>query len=87
MEEHIHVEEHVLKNLTCEQRYIMERTGAPLPLLPVDTVQEKELYGTLFRSSIGTDFDKMAIEWCKHVDGEQVRPQFIGKTHWELLLC
>ena len=87
MEEHIDVEVHALKNLTCEQRYIMERTGAPLPILPVDTVKERELFGKLFRSNIGTDFDKMAIEWCKHVDGEQVRPHLIGKTYSELLLC
>ena len=52
--------------------WCLQRAGAPLPLLPITSKEEKQLFSRLYSSSIGTNFNQMALEWCKHVDGKTV---------------
>ena len=52
--------------------------GTKLPLLPVHGKEEKRVFSELILEQNGEadiDFDAMAIEWCKHVDGDSIMPK------------
>ena len=50
--------------------------GAPAPLLPLHGEAENKLFSRLVRTTRSDlDMDKMAIEWCKYVDGVEIFPK------------
>ena len=49
--------------------------GTKLPLLPVHGESECKLFERLIVTMPSLDFDAMAIEWCKHVDGRALFPK------------
>ena len=62
--------------VTPDMKYLCKCMKTKLPLLPV--VGEKEF--TLFQKLVlklpsPTDYEAMAIEWCRHVDGVDVWPK------------
>jgi hypothetical protein len=61
--------------LTREMRYICKSMKVKLPILPVHGEAENKLFSKLVLNQHGTDFDRMSIEWCKHVDGVAVFPK------------
>jgi hypothetical protein len=61
---------------TSDQQYLCDRMGTPAPLLPVHGEKEYALFGRLLRSSdFDGHFEKMAIDWCRHVDGKDIFPK------------
>jgi hypothetical protein len=47
-----------------------------LPFVPVVRKEEKMLFNRMLLGMKGTpDFDKMAIDWCAHVDGRNILPK------------
>ena len=52
---------------------------------PVDVEEEFRLFAKLVRTTCADlDMDKMALEWCKHVDGSRVFPKlpvYLRKHH------
>jgi hypothetical protein len=68
--------------LTSDQKHLCKRINLELPFLPVDTPDEIKLFGRLavehFKSNGANkvlDFDQMAIDWCKSVDGITIFPK------------
>ena len=73
--------------LTGDRAYIAKRMKLPLPMLPVHTPKAKRVFRQLVRKYVATmNFEEMAIEWCKHVDGEDVMPALPAhlRTHFAL---
>ena len=63
-------------SLSSDQRYLCRAMKTKLPLLPVHGVAECRLFQSLITNhSISLDFDAMAFEWCKHVDGVNIFPK------------
>ena len=61
--------------LEGDHAYIAKCMKLPLPPLPVYTTKAKALFRKIVRPYIESmDFDKMAIEWCQHVDGQDIMP-------------
>jgi hypothetical protein len=62
---------------TEDQQYICKTMNIKIPLLPVVGKEEHQLFNEMMASRKGTniDFDAMAIEWCKHVEGEYIFPK------------
>lgn len=55
--------------------YIAKCMKLPLPLLPVYTTEAKAVFREIVRPDIESmDVDKMGIEWCQHVDSEDIMP-------------
>ena len=64
-----------------------KRMKLPLPMLPVHTPKAKRVFRQLVRKYVATmNFEEIAIEWCKHVNGEDVMPALPAhlRTHFAL---
>jgi len=63
--------------LTPEHAFIAQSMGTKLPLLPVHGKEENVLFHSLVLAAPQgpLNFDSMAIEWCKHVDGKAIFPK------------
>ena len=59
--------------------------GAELPILPVHGKEELMLFQNLARNQAKFDAERMAIDWCDHVDGVTVFPKLpvYLRTHYE----
>jgi len=74
--EAIDVDMSIIKlKLTPDQLYLCSAMKTNLPLLPVDTVQEHQLFEKLVLKMHPINYDDMALEWCKSVDGENIFPK------------
>jgi len=64
-------------DLTRGEKYIAERMGVKAPFLPVHSKAERQLFARLVAECKDStlDFDKMAIEWCRSVDGKTIFPK------------
>ncbi|KAL7491648.1 hypothetical protein ACHAWT_002097 [Skeletonema menzelii] len=72
--------------LTREQAYAAKSMGTTLPFLPVVHSEEKKAFAKLVLNGKGKpDFDVMAVEWCKYVDGENIMPKLPSqlRTYFE----
>jgi hypothetical protein len=49
--------------------------GIPIPFLPISGKNEYRLFTLLVHQLSGFNDEKMAIEWCKHVDGKSIFPK------------
>ena len=66
----------VTKKFTSDQIYLCKCMGTPAPLLPLHGEAENKLFSRLVRTTRSDlDMDKMAIEWCKYVDGVEIFPK------------
>ena len=66
----------VTAKFTSDQRYLCARMGTQAPLLPVHGEEEGKLFDLLVRTTCADlDMDRMALEWCKHVDGVNISPK------------
>ncbi len=64
------------RSFTSDQMYLCEAMRTKLPLLPVHGEKEYILFNRLMLAQTGSaDFDQMAIEWCKYVDGYNIFPK------------
>lgn len=67
--------------LSRDIAYVAKSQAVPLPFLPVHTPQEKKLYTLLTLEHLrvtrrsAPDFNTVALEWCKHVNGETIFPK------------
>jgi hypothetical protein len=56
--------------LSPDEKYLCKAMLTKLPFLPVVHREERKLFIQMLICQQGTlEFDKMAIDWCKHVDG------------------
>jgi hypothetical protein len=62
---------------TEDQQYLCKTMNVKIPLLPLVSKEEYQLFNLMMASRKGTniDFDAMAIEWCEHVDALHVFPK------------
>ena len=66
----------VTKTFTSDQIYLCKCMGTPAPFLPLHGEEENKLFSRLVRTTCSDlDMNKMAIEWCKHVDGVEIFPK------------
>jgi hypothetical protein len=72
--------------LTADQRYLCKTMNTKLPLLPVVGKEENQLFEKLVLTGPQgpINFEKMAIEWCKKVDGVNIFPKLpvYLRTHY-----
>jgi hypothetical protein len=62
--------------LTSDQKYLCKAMGAKLPILPVHGPAESKGFANLVaRLPSPLNFEKMALEWCKLVDGVTMFPK------------
>ena len=62
--------------LSPDEKYLCKMTKTKLPFVPVVRKEEKMLFNRMLLGMEGTpDFDKMAIDWCMHVDGVNIFPK------------
>ena len=67
--------------LTADQKYLCTQMGTPdkplsLPFLPVCGPVEYAVFDRMMLVHKGPiDFEKMALDWCDHVDGVKVFPK------------
>ena len=80
--------------LSSDRRYLCEAMGTPLPLLPIHGKSENSLFTRLALEQLSgkrnatIDFDALAIEWCRYVDGVNIFPKlpvYLRQHHaaWE----
>ena len=76
------IADHIQTKLTADQKYLCTQMGTrdkplPVPFLPVYGPVEYAVFDRmmLVQSKGPTDFEKMALEWCDHVDGVKVFPK------------
>ena len=63
-------------NFSNELKYLMNAMGTPLPVLPILTREERQLFSKLVLESLGKiDEHNMALDWCKYVDGITIFPK------------
>jgi hypothetical protein len=64
-------------SLTADQQYLCKTMNTKLPLLPVVGKEENRLFEKLVLSAPQgpINFEQMAIEWCKKVDGINIFPK------------
>ena len=75
----IEVTDDVVRKLQPNQKYMCRKMCLKLPVQPVITEEEMMLFHQLIRNQSGTiNFDEMAVEWCKHVDGIRIFPKLPG---------
>ncbi|CAJ1964152.1 unnamed protein product [Cylindrotheca closterium] len=60
--------------LTHDMQYLCKVMGTKLPLLPIHTVAERQLFSQLVLLNT-FDARKMALEWVKSVDGVNIYPK------------
>ena len=72
--------------LTADQKYLCKTMGTKLPLLPVVGKEENQLFERLILTAPWgpLNFEQMAIEWCKEVDGVNIFPKLpvYLRTHY-----
>jgi len=56
-------------------QFICDSIGVRIPFLPVNGKEEYMLFTLLVHEMSGFDAERMAIEWCKYVDGEAIFPK------------
>jgi hypothetical protein len=56
-------------------QFMCRALGIPIPFLPVSGKNEYHLFTLLVHQLSGFDEEKMAIEWCKYVDGVSIFPK------------
>ena len=68
--------------LAPDEKYIAERTGVPIPFLPVCRNEERKLFADLVITLVGMgssastiDYDAMALRWMERVDGKKIFPK------------
>ena len=62
--------------LSPDKKYLCKAMLTKLPFLPVVRREERKIFIQMLLGQQGTpDFDKMAINWCKHVDGINIFPK------------
>ena len=74
-----------IRKFTTDQRFLCLRMGTIAPFLPVHGEQECRLFDSLIRTTCNDlNMDKMAIEWCTHVDGVDIFPKLpvYLRTHY-----
>jgi hypothetical protein len=74
----------ITKKFTQTQKYMCKRMGIPVPVLPVHGEAECFLFDKLVRSShTNADYDQMAIDWCKSVNGVNIHAKLPSqlRTH------
>jgi hypothetical protein len=73
-------------SLTADQQYLCKTINTKLPLLPVVGKEENQLFEKLVLSAPQgpINFEQMAIEWCKKVDGINIFPKLpvYLRTHY-----
>ena len=68
----------VTAKYTSDQRYLFSNMGTHTPFLPVHGEEECKLFDLLVRTTCADlDMDRMALEWCKHVDGVNIFPKLL----------
>jgi hypothetical protein len=61
---------------SSEQRFLCERMGTRAPMLPVHGEAEcREFDEILRRGNSDQNRNKMAVDWCQHVDGVTIFPR------------
>ena len=62
---------------TSDQSYMASKMGTKFPVLPVHGKDENQLFERLSLQRAGETFcsEKMALDWCDHVDGITVFPK------------
>jgi hypothetical protein len=72
--------------LTADQQYLCKTMNTKLPLLPVVGKEENRLFERLVLAAPQgpINFEQMAIEWCKKVDGVDIFPKLpvYLRTHY-----
>ena len=74
-----------IRKFTTDQRFLCLRMGTIAPFLPVYGEKECRLFDSLIRTTCNDlNMDKMAIEWCTHVDGVDIFPKLpvYLRTHY-----
>ena len=69
--------------LTADQQYLCKTMNTKLPLLPVVGKEENRLFERLVLAAPQgpINFEQMAIEWCKKVDGVDIFPKLPVYLH------
>lgn len=61
--------------LTGDRLYIAEAMELPLPLLPLCHPEASAKFAQVVRNYLpNPDFHKMAVDWCKYVNGDTIMP-------------
>jgi len=75
------IPDHIQTKLSADQKYLCSQMGTPdkplpLPFLPVCGPEEYAVFDRMMLVHKGPiDFEKMALDWCDHVDGVKVFPK------------
>jgi len=81
----------IISGFKPDLKFLSKKMGIPLPVLPLTgSKEENKLFADLLRQG-PFDSEKMAREWCRHVDGSKIFPTLpvYLRTHHEsyLLNC
>jgi len=61
---------------SSEQRFLCKRMGTRAPMLPVHGEAECRKFDEMLRGgNSDQNWDKMAVDWCQHVDGVTIFPK------------
>lgn len=77
-----------IDNFKPDLKFLSQKMGIPLPVLPLTgSKDENKLFADLLRQG-PFDAEKMAREWCRHVDGSKIFPTLpvYLRTHHESYL-
>jgi hypothetical protein len=72
----IRVDEEIRRKFSPDLKHLCVSMGIPVPFLPCHGMEEAKLFSKLMLTLPGGfDAEKMAIEWCKYVDGVTIFPK------------
>jgi hypothetical protein len=72
----VRVDEEVRRKFSPDLKHLCSSMGIPVPFLPCHGMEEAKLFSKLMLTLPGGfDGEKMAVEWCKYVDGVNVFPK------------
>ena len=58
-----------------DMKFLCDAMGTKIPLRPVITIEERKLFSRFILRTKHFHAEKMAVDWCEHVDGSTIYPK------------